>query len=80
MYRVCAHGFRCWNLPEVLDPPGVGVIGSVSHLKWMLGIELWSSEAAVCSLNHGAISPGPEKQTFLVSVLIAGYSSSSLSS
>lgn len=60
--------------------PGVGIIGSVSHLKWMLGIELWSSDAAVCALSHGAISPGPEKQTFLTSVLIAGYSGSSLSS
>lgn len=47
-------------------------------LKWMLGIELWSSEAAVCALNHGALSPGPEKQIFLILMLIAGYSGPSL--
>ncbi|KAL6052821.1 hypothetical protein STEG23_013496 [Scotinomys teguina] len=30
---VCAHEFRCWDLPEVLDPPRVGVIGHVASCK-----------------------------------------------
>lgn len=38
-------------------PLGTGVTGSVSHLAWMPGTELWSSTRAANTLNHQAISP-----------------------
>jgi hypothetical protein len=45
--------------------PGIGVT-VVSHLAWLLGIELGSSERAVWVLNFQAISP--TQKTMLYSI------------
>ena len=48
MLREC----RCvWRAEECNGFPGAGVTDSVSHLTWMLGTKLRSSERAVDALN-----------------------------
>jgi hypothetical protein len=58
---VCIHVHenRFLEKPEEsFRPPEDGIIGSVSHLMWLLGSEHPSPGRVVCSLNCWAISTG----------------------
>jgi hypothetical protein len=48
--RVCAHKCRCPQRCQIPLELRLGAV--VSHLIWVLGLELRSSGRALCALNH----------------------------
>lgn len=51
--KIYVHKYRCpWGPKEGVRPPGTGVTLVVSHLTWVLGIELGSTVRATPAPPH----------------------------